>query len=132
MRKFLLLLLIVSSLPTMIMAQENKEDMYVYCQLVGRGKLYSTKYQIRLDMGQNTKYFFTKNLSLLNDNGEFIKLKSMIDALNFMTTQGWEFTTAYSSFVDASQSPEIFYLLRKKTSELTSDEKAELNKGLNP
>ena len=65
----------------------------VYCQLLGRGQLFSTKVMVQVDFGQESGWF--KDHRLVDENGKPITFNSMVDAMNYMATLGWEFEQAY-------------------------------------
>ncbi|RDC63760.1 hypothetical protein [Adhaeribacter pallidiroseus] len=86
-----------------------------YVEIVGKDKVLSNQQTIGLDYGQ------VKSTSSLNPyrdtkikdaNGNEIKFKYMIEALNFMTKNGFEFVPAYTS-VEEDRSI-YHYLLKKK------------------
>ena len=82
-----------------------------YVQIVGRSKLLSTKLTIEIDFGQKTKFFSSgKETIVKDDNGEKMIFNSMIDALNFMTKNGFEFVNAYAITEDGQNV--YHYLLR--------------------
>lgn len=91
-----LLLLLVISISLSITAQESKTSAYAYCEIVGTGNMTGTKVKVEIDFGQK-KSFWTqyKDNRLVDEKGEVIKFNSMVDAMNFMGSIGWEFIQAY-------------------------------------
>ena len=83
-----------------------------YIEIVGTSKLLSTKLNIRLDFGQENKFWSDKEYQLKDADGKKISFNSMIDALNFMSKNGYELIMPYV-VTDNSQSV-YHYLLRKK------------------
>ena len=82
-----------------------------YVQIVGTSKLLSTKLTIEIDFGQNTKFFSSGKETVVKDeNGKNMVFNSMIDALNFMTKNGFEFVNAYAITEDGQNV--YHYLLR--------------------
>ena len=67
---------------------------YVYCELVGMQKFLSTKVTVVIDYGEETK-FFSDNRLRDNETGKVRTFNSMVDALNYMGSNGWEFVQAY-------------------------------------
>jgi hypothetical protein len=67
---------------------------YVYCEILGTGSLFSTKVKIDIDYGQEVG-FWNQDRRLKDENGKSVKFNSMVDALNYMGTLGWEFVQAY-------------------------------------
>lgn len=65
----------------------------VYCELLGTQKFLSTKVTVQVDFGQQTKFFSDNRL--VDEKGEVIVFNSMVDAMNYMGTMGWEFEQAY-------------------------------------
>lgn len=85
-----------------------------YIEIVGTAKLFSTKLNIRLDFGQANKFWTDKEYQLKDADGKKIDFNSMIDALNFMSKNGYELIMPY---VVTDNSQNIYhYLLRKKKS----------------
>jgi hypothetical protein len=85
-----------------------------YVQIVGTSKFLSSKVTIELDFGQRTKFFSTgKETRVKDENGKMIEFNSMIDALNFMSSNGYEFVNAYAITMGGNQNV-YHYLLRKK------------------
>jgi len=93
MKKFLIIFLI-SLFSTNLFSQEV-ETKTIYCELVGTSTLLG-KVVVEIDMGEN-KGFLNLNTSYIVDEetGKAIKFNSMVDAMNFMGENGWEFASAY-------------------------------------
>ena len=72
----------------------------VYCELLGQGKLFSSKVTVTVDFGQDQ----WQNNKLVDENGKKIVFNSMIDAMNFMGKLGWEFEQAYVITVGSGSS----------------------------
>lgn len=84
-----------------------------YVQIVGTSRLLSNKLTIEIDFGQENKLFSSDKDTRVKDiNGKNMVFNSMIDALNFMTKNGYEFVQAYAFAV--SNQNVYHYLLRKK------------------
>ena len=82
-----------------------------YVQIVGTSKLFSTKLIIQIDFGQRTKFFSSgKETIVKNEEGEALDFNSMIDALNFMSKNGFEFVNAYA--ITMGNQNVYHYLLR--------------------
>lgn len=88
-------------------AQEKTEELSQsrakeeYCMILATAKLLSTKVNIDVDYGQ--KMSFWKNTSAVkNEEGKRKDFNSVIDALNYMSSEGWEFVNAYSLTVGNS------------------------------
>jgi hypothetical protein len=85
-----------------------------YIQIVGTSKLLSNKVSIEIDFGQENKYWVNKDTQVKDENGKLMIFNSMIDALNFMSKNGYEFVNAYT--ITISNQNIYHYILRKKVS----------------
>lgn len=85
-----------------------------YLQIVGTTKLMSTKLIITIDVGQKTKLFSsnTDETLLKDSDGQALVFNSMIDALNFMSSNGYDFVT--SEVITVGSQNVYHYLMRKK------------------
>lgn len=88
-----------------------------YIQIVGTSKLLSTKLTIEIDFGQANKIFSGNDTQLKDSDGKRIVFNSMIDALNFMSSNGYEFVQAYVITV-ANQNVYHYLMRRIKVSEV--------------
>jgi hypothetical protein len=102
----------------LLKGQDFKSDSlkFTYCEIVGTEKLMSTKVTVVIDFGQATS-FFSDNRYKDPATGKPYVFNSMIDALNFMGKDKWEFVQAY--IIGSSQSGFVYhFLLKKQTSSL--------------
>ncbi|WP_190242700.1 hypothetical protein [Hymenobacter lapidiphilus] len=84
-----------------------------YVQIVGTSKLMSTKLTIEIDFGQKTKFFSSGKETIVKDaDGKAVDFNSMIDALNFMSKNGYIFVNAYA--ITVSSQNVFHYLLRSE------------------
>ena len=83
-----------------------------YCQVLATSKLLSTKVTITVDYGQETKLFAFKDTRLKDATGQVQAFNSVIDALNYMNSQGWEFVNAYA--ITLSGQNVYHYVMRRK------------------
>ena len=84
-----------------------------YVQIVGTSKLLSTKLTIEIDFGQRTKFFSTGKETIVKDEeGKAVDFNSMIDALNFMSSNGYTFVQAYVMVIESQNV--YHYLMKKK------------------
>lgn len=93
-------------------AQEEAQEMY--CEIIGRGTLsLRGKIKIEVDFGQENKVFEGFDSDVLKDpvTGKNMKFNSMVDALNFMSGQGWVFVNAYP--INNNGEPEYHYIMKK-------------------
>lgn len=66
----------------------------VYCEIIERPSL-TNKSKIMIDFGEDRGGVFDVK-ALADENGKSLKIKSVVDALNYMVQKGWEFVQAYS------------------------------------
>lgn len=90
---------------------EAKEE---YCMIMARQKLFSTKVTIDVDFGQEWSFWSNKR-KLVDENGKKISFNSVIDALNYMSSQGWEFVNAYS--LTAGEQNVLHYVMKREIKE---------------
>ncbi len=74
--------------------QQAKQTNFVYCELLGKGKILSSKVNVDIDFGQAVS-FWTPDRRYKDENGKAVNFNSMVDAMNFMGSVGWEFVQAY-------------------------------------
>ncbi|MEI6766964.1 MAG: hypothetical protein WCM76_15140 [Bacteroidota bacterium] len=92
-------------------AGDSLTTKYVYCELVGTAKFLSTKVTVSVDYGEE-KSFFQDTRVRDEQTGKVAAFNSMVDALNYMGTKGWEFVQAY--VVTTSNQNVYRWLLKKK------------------
>tara|TARA_B110000003_G_C16322112_1_gene407261 strand:+ start:110 stop:463 length:354 start_codon:yes stop_codon:yes gene_type:complete len=85
-----------------------------FIEIVGTAKFLSSKITISIDFGQSTKLFGSskKQFSILDKDNKKVQFNSMIDALNFMTENGYKFEQAY--VVTSGNSSTYHYLMSKE------------------
>lgn len=83
-----------------------------YLEILESQRMLSSKIAVRIDYGQSRKLLF-EDLDILRDKtGSPILFNSMIDCLNYMSTQGYEFVS-----VVQNADPQLIrkgYLLKRK------------------
>jgi len=91
----------------------NTEKGTEYCEIVGYGKLLSAKMVIYVDYGQKRKFMTNpKKFYIRDKEGKKIIFYSMIQGLNFMYANGWEFVHCYVA--TTSKGNVYHYLLKRK------------------
>ena len=87
-----------------------------YMQIVGTKAFLTKKVTIALDYGQTAagKVFGKFKMNVKDENGKKIKFNSMIDALNFMSANGYDFVDAYA--INVGNQNVYHYMMRKSTS----------------
>ena len=107
----------------------------VYAQVRVRPRFLSNKVSIRLDYGQERNFWGGDTRIRDENTGKVKKFNSAVDALNYMSLQGWEFVCAYTLPIGdgrdniADQTAvlqEVNFLLKKR---LTPDEVVIKKKG---
>lgn len=106
-------------------SQEPEETQdtvkYSYCQIVGTSRFMSHKVTIEIDFGQ-FRSIWADNRLKDPKTGERIVFNSMIDALNFMGNQGWEFVQAYAFWMGDNSGNVYHYLLKKSKAAIAKEE----------
>ncbi len=88
------------------------EKAGTYIQLVGvNTSLFGTKYQIYVDYGQKVKNF--KSYKIKDATGKVKKFNTMMDALNFMYDNGWDFVN-YNAEIISGKVRNVYLLKRRK------------------
>lgn len=72
-------------------AQSEKVEQY--CEVLGMTGVFSSKVTINIDYGEAKSVW--KDNRLKNEDGSVKKFNSMIDALNFMGSDGWKLVNAF-------------------------------------
>ena len=123
MKKLILLstMLMMFCLTSFSQNATEVDDSFIYCEIVGRQKLFSNKINISMDYGQFNK--FGSNQTLVDANGETKIFNSMVDAMNWMGNDGWEFVQAYT--IGDSKSGYVYHWLLKMDSSKLSPEDIE-------
>lgn len=85
------IVIIVASL--FLFALSASAQSKVYCELLGTQKFLSTKVTVSVDFGQERKFFGDNRM--VDADGKVQEFNSMVDAMNYMGTLGWEFEQAY-------------------------------------
>ena len=94
--------------------QTEKDIKFVYCELVGTQKFLSQKVTIVVDFGEE-KNVWKDNRLKDEVTGKVQVFNSMVDALNYMGDNGWEFVQAY--IVTMGQQNVYHWLLKKEKPE---------------
>ena len=86
-----------------------------WIQIEGLQRGLTSKMKVKIDFGQPRKLLFADNKRVIKDKeGKIKEFNSMVDALNFMSDNGYEFVNAYA--VSQSDDMSYFYLLKRKNS----------------
>jgi hypothetical protein len=67
-----------------------------YLQIVGEARPLAAKPRVEIDFGQRTKMFSSgKDNTVRDEAGKIVKFNSMMDALNFFASYGFELVSSY-------------------------------------
>lgn len=95
---------------------------YAYCEIISSHLPSHNGDGVLFDFGQPTKALSYNWLK--NAEGQKLKFNSSIEALNYMTHQGWEFVQAYTS---GEKNQNTHLLLRIATSRLSEEQQQMLD-----
>lgn len=118
MKKLLVVFLLLGA--SQSFSQVVVDDAYInelenvkYVELVGRNKIGFGKIKIIVDYGQPLKLFTSQ--ATRSTDGTKVAFNSMIDGLNFMEANGWEYVSNYviPARTETDEN-EIRYILRRK------------------
>ena len=125
MRKIIVFSVIYFLIMTSIKAQViveginiNKLEKVKICQVVAQGKLFSKKVTITIDYGQEIKWSSNKGSQIRDENGEMRKFNTVIEAINYMENNGWEYINVAVTTIWTGKSGNIevynYYFRRKE------------------
>lgn len=97
-----------------MMAVSASAQKRVFCEIVGTQGFMSKKVTVTIDIGQAQSAF--KWQGLVDENGEPMRFNSMVDAMNYMGSLGWEFEQAYT-IGDAKSGYTYHFMLSKIVAE---------------
>ena len=81
--------------------------------VIATGKLFSNKVSIQVDFGQETSWWKGTHGDVIKDEtGKIVNFNSVIDALNYMASQGWIFVNAYA-LSEGTSGRILNYVMRK-------------------
>ncbi len=116
MKKILLLFLLASPFLSKAQTDTTAKPHEQYCMIIATAKLLSTKVTITVDFGQETKLFAFKDQRLKDAEGKVLSFNSVIDALNYMSGQGWIFVNAYALSEGSGSGKVLNYVMRRPAS----------------
>lgn len=74
--------------------QKDSTRVEQYCRLIAQNRLLSNKVNIDIDYGEERKLFSDKRLRD-EETGKLKKFNTVVDALNYMGSQGWILVNAF-------------------------------------
>ena len=115
-KTFLFLVIFLSAIP--VFCQEKsingRTNKFYYCEIVGTSKIMGKNLTVKIDFGQSKK-FLADNRYKDPSTGKPFVFNSIIDALNFMGNEGWEFVQEYTE--GEAQTGSIYHFMFKKIAE---------------
>ena len=91
MSKFKIITLFLSLISAITFGQNSdtltSTQKFTYCELVGFSKLFSTKVTVSVDYGEERRFFQDTRMRD-EQTGKVASFNSMVDALNYMGTDG--------------------------------------------
>lgn len=91
MKKLFLVALLAASFTCF---SQDTTKVEQYCRLVAINKLFSNRVNIDVDFGDERK-FFTDNRLRDEETGRLKKFNTVVDALNYLGSQGWILVNAF-------------------------------------
>lgn len=108
MKKILLLVLVTGSLQAMAQDSTRVEQ---YCRLVAQNRLLSNRVNIDVDYGDERK-LFSDNRMRDEETGRVKKFNTVVDALNYMGSQGWILVNAFP-VIEGTNTTTLHYYFKK-------------------
>ena len=119
--KRILLLIVCFSVSSYTYSQKDTVQTYMYAEILGFSWL-GNKVNVSVDFGQK-KSIWKPYDYMTDSNGKLISFNSMIDAMNYMGLDGWEFVQAY--VVTTGNQNVYHWLLKKRIDVLSEQQKQE-------
>ena len=100
-------------LPTKAAAQQEiTHQKYIFCTISPSSNIFTRKMKVNIDTGQRNTHFMNSEKLRNPETGAELEFNSIVDALNYMSSQGWDFV---QTFVEVSEgSSTTYWLLRKE------------------
>lgn len=108
MKKLFLLLLVMASLQSFAQDTTRVEQ---YCRLVAQNRLLSNRVNIDVDYGEERR-LFSDNRLRDEETGKLKKFNTVVDALNYMGSQGWVLVNAFP-VIDGANTTSLHYYFKK-------------------
>jgi hypothetical protein len=102
-------LLTITFILTAFISNAQSEKVEQYCEVVGMARIMSSKVNIIIDYGEAKSVW--KDSRVKNEDGSVKKFNSMIDALNFLGTDGWKLVNA---FLITTGGQDVYHYVFKK------------------
>jgi hypothetical protein len=120
MMKKIILILIVNIFTGIAYAQQKPSIIEQYCSLNVMPRLLSNKVNIDVDYGNPRKLFSFKDNRVKDDDGKAKKFNTAIEALNYMSSQGWKLVNAMAITEGGNA---VYRYIMKREIEVSEEEK---------
>jgi len=114
--KKLFFLTIVSLFVSFCAFSQTYSRTYQYAEMVATQKLFSTKITLTIDYG-DPLILFKSDFRVKDSAGKVESFNSVVDAMNYLDSKGWEFITAFPVSTGQSGGSVYHYLFRRKISQ---------------
>lgn len=119
---FLIFVLLFTSFVAFAQAPENF-SIEQYCSLNVIPRLMSSKVNIDVDYGNPRKLFSFKDNRVKDDNGKAKKFNTAIEALNYLSAQGWKLVNAMAITEGGNA---VYRYIMKREILVTAEEKKKI------
>ena len=113
------LILIINIFTGIAYAQLKTATLEQYCSLNVMPRLLSNKVNIDVDYGNPRKLFSFKDNRVKDDDGKAKKFNTAVEALNYMSSQGWKLVNAMAL---AEGGNIVYRYIMKREIEVTAEE----------
>ena len=115
---------VITLLSVALHAQNNNnQTIEQYCSLNVMPRLLSNKVNIDVDYGNPRKLFSFKDNRVKDDDGKAKKFNTAVEALNYMSAQGWKLVNAMA----ISEGGNVVYrYIMKREITVTAEEKKKI------
>ena len=118
-------LLLITVLAILVVAATAQETRKTFCEIVGTGKVLSSKIRVQIDFGQKRSYWNQYKNFMVDETGKRIEFYSMVDAMNYLAKFRWKFEQAYVVTNESTNQNVYHWLLSK---DIVSDD--EIREGI--
>lgn len=110
MKKLMVVLYVCSVSALMGQSVGDSVMVWRYADLTYPLGGFSTKAKVQVDYGESSSGWLKAPEMLEGADGKAVKMKSPVDALNWMSERGWELLQSYQSEEDAGIGVKLKYL----------------------
>jgi hypothetical protein len=124
----LLFYLFIAGLPCYSQQNISSKAIEQYCSLNIMPRLLSNKVNIDIDYGNPRKLFSFKDNRVKDENGKAKKFNTAVEALNYMSSQGWKLVNAFT--ITEGGSAVIRYIMKREI-DVTEEERKNVEEEAN-